>query len=462
MPTDIIVPIRDIVIPRKRMRTANHIEELAASIRESGLLHPITLRRAGERLILIAGLRRLKACKLLKEGEIRAQILTIDEEKAQLIEIDENLQRAELTALERANHVAERKKIWLSQHPETGQGKTPGNTGKGRGKAPKNKEPAPVDSDIKDATVASLISTDNSNGKVTVDPDCEHGTDDRTEVKPAPPFAEETANRTGIPKRTVQRYAEVGEKLAAKARDLLEGTVVADKITELELLAKKPHEEQIAIAQVLHDSRDEGQGKSGTARIKTVKAAMKVIAADRISEEPQPLPTGPFRVIVADPPWQYEKRSQDASKRENLAYPSMSLADIKALAVEDMAAEDAILWLWTTNAHLYDAFSVVSAWGFTFKTLLTWDKVTIGMGDWLRGQTEHCLLCVRGRPTVRLKSQTTLIRETRTTHSTKPEAFYTLVESLCPGSKVELFARKARHGWSAWGSEVLQEVANAD
>ena len=71
----------------------------------------------------------------------------------------------------------------------------------------------------------------------------------------------------------------------------------------------------------------------------------------------------------------------------------------------------------------------------------------MGTGDWLRGQSEHCLLCVRGRPVVNLTNQTTIIHGAVRDHSRKPDEFYRMVEFLCPGAKVELFAREKRLGW---------------
>jgi N6-adenosine-specific RNA methylase IME4/ParB-like chromosome segregation protein Spo0J len=158
-----------------------------------------------------------------------------------------------------------------------------------------------------------------------------------------------------------------------------------------------------------------------------------------------------FRVIVADPPWPFQKRHQDPSKRNKTPYPTMSLDEIKALTVAELAAEDSILWLWNTNAHLPDAFEVIRSWDFTYKTTLTWVKNRMGTGDWLRGQTEHCLMAVRGRPTVNLTNQTTVINAPTREHSTKPDEFYGMVESLCPGNKLELFARRPREGWQTNG-----------
>jgi N6-adenosine-specific RNA methylase IME4 len=188
-------------------------------------------------------------------------------------------------------------------------------------------------------------------------------------------------------------------------------------------------------------------------------AHKKLVVAQKsaaIESEPPPLPEGQYRVIVADPPWQYDAREEDPSHRAANPYPSMSIAKIKALDVGARAHDDSVLWLWTTNAHLREAFEVVEAWGFTYKTMLTWGKQKMGTGDWLRGKTEHCLMCVRGKPTIRLTNQTTLLIADSGKHSAKPEEFYAMIEKLCPGSKLEMFARKKRTGasWNYWGDEI--------
>jgi N6-adenosine-specific RNA methylase IME4 len=182
--------------------------------------------------------------------------------------------------------------------------------------------------------------------------------------------------------------------------------------------------------------------------------------AAAIAAEPLPLPTGPFRTIVADPPWFYA-RDNDPSHRGACPYPTMTVPEICAMPVAGLAAEDAILWLWATNPNLRAAFQVIEVWGFEERTVLTWVKPSIKCGHWLRGQTEHCIMAVRGRPTVTLSNQSTVlfapVPEHR--HSRKPDEFYQLVESLCPGSKLELFCRHSRPGWSCWGDEVVGEAA---
>lgn len=178
------------------------------------------------------------------------------------------------------------------------------------------------------------------------------------------------------------------------------------------------------------------------------------VQIEALGREALELPSGPFRVIVADPPWHYDLREDDPSHRATLPYPSMTIDAIKAMGVCDIAAKDSVLWLWTTNAHLREAFEVVDAWGFNYKTTLTWVKSRMGIGSWLRGQTEHCLFAARGNPTVNLTSQTTVLHGPVRAHSQKPDEFYEMVETLCPGNRVDVFARTRRPGWATFGDEV--------
>jgi N6-adenosine-specific RNA methylase IME4 len=191
-----------------------------------------------------------------------------------------------------------------------------------------------------------------------------------------------------------------------------------------------------------------------------LKAAQQ---AEAIKAEPPPLPQrGPYRVIVADPPWQYDSRQTDPSHGKGPSYPSMSTADICALDVASIAHPDCVLWLWVTNNHMRDAFEVLDAWGFQQKTILTWAKDRMGTGEWLRGQTEHCIMAVRGKPTVVLTNQTTLLHGPVREHSQKPDEFYEMIESLCPAPRYAyLFSRDQRQGWDMHGDEVPVAEASA-
>ncbi|WP_077960776.1 MT-A70 family methyltransferase [Ensifer adhaerens] len=177
--------------------------------------------------------------------------------------------------------------------------------------------------------------------------------------------------------------------------------------------------------------------------------------AEAIRRETPPLPArGPYRVIVADPPWPYDIEDDDPAFRATYLYPTMSIDQICTLDVAALAHPDSILWLWTTNYHLRQAFEVLDAWGFEHKTMLTWAKDRMGQGFWLRGQTEHCLFAVRGKPVVELAAMSTLLRAPVRDHSQKPEEFYALVEDLCPAPRyAELFSRHERPNWDGHGDE---------
>lgn len=184
-----------------------------------------------------------------------------------------------------------------------------------------------------------------------------------------------------------------------------------------------------------------------------IKLEAKRALAEELRANPVVTPDGRFQVIAIDPPWKYDSRAEDTTHRGKNLYPDMTVEQICAVPVVEKAQDDCVLWLWVTNAFMRDAYRCLDAWGFREKTILTWDKEILGLGDWLRNVTEHCILAVRGRPVVSLTNQTTVIREKRREHSRKPEAFYALVEALCPGSKLEMFARTPREGWARWGAE---------
>lgn len=185
----------------------------------------------------------------------------------------------------------------------------------------------------------------------------------------------------------------------------------------------------------------------------------------RLAQPLLPLPDGKFRIIVADPPWPYGTVYDPESRRVANPYPELSIDELKAMKVGERASEDAFLWLWTTNSFLRDAFDICEFWGFSPKTVLTWDKVVMGIGAWLRGRTEHCILATVGAPTINLTNETTLLVEKRRQHSRKPEKFYAMVEKMCPandGERLDIFTRTKRPGWVAFGNEKekFEEAAN--
>lgn len=161
-----------------------------------------------------------------------------------------------------------------------------------------------------------------------------------------------------------------------------------------------------------------------------------------------------YGTIVADPPWQYGNTATRAAAEDH--YKTMTIEKIVSLSVEvdEWAADDCHLYLWTTNNFIREAFEVVDAWGFEYKTLLTWVKPQIGMGNYFRSRTEHVLFATRGNVRTNRRDVSNVIEANRTQHSRKPDSFYDLVEAQSPGPYREMFARRRRFGWDHWGNEA--------
>jgi N6-adenosine-specific RNA methylase IME4 len=195
-----------------------------------------------------------------------------------------------------------------------------------------------------------------------------------------------------------------------------------------------------------------------TGRVAGVYRRLKITQqAELIRAEPPPLPgDGPYRVATCDVPWPYEIRDEDPSKRGVRPYPTMSIADIRALPIPSLMHADSILWFWTSNFHMYEALKALELWGLEAKTILTWVKDRMGNGDWLRSQSAHCIMAVRGKPVVTLSNQTTVLFAPMRGHSVKPVEFYDLVESLCPAPRyADLFSRYQHNDkWDCHGDEA--------
>lgn len=172
------------------------------------------------------------------------------------------------------------------------------------------------------------------------------------------------------------------------------------------------------------------------------------------------LPTtrGGWRCLIADPPWSFSDRNTRGAAERH--YSTMTGVEIANMPVRDIVAPDAFLGLWTPDTHLDLALVVAKAWGFTYRHLVPWGKVSaagkiqIGLGHYMRKAHEVALLCTRGKPEILDHGVPSLILAPRTRHSAKPEAMHVAMERLCRGPRLELFARAAREGWTAWGNEA--------
>lgn len=165
-------------------------------------------------------------------------------------------------------------------------------------------------------------------------------------------------------------------------------------------------------------------------------------------------------VLVADPPWRFDDRLPGPGRGAEKHYPTLSVDELCAFPLPPLHA-DCYLFLWRVSALVEEAYRVCRAWGFAPKTELVWLKRTrlgkrwFGMGHHLRAEHETAIVAVRGRPKVlRRDLRSTFEAEAERVHSRKPDAFFALVESLCVGPYVEMFARQRRAGWQQYGNEL--------
>ena len=191
-----------------------------------------------------------------------------------------------------------------------------------------------------------------------------------------------------------------------------------------------------------------------------------------MSVEFQPLPDARYDIIYADPPWDYRGQLQHSGVDSGDSggavrhYPTVQLEGLKLLAISQIAAADALLFMWATSPHLDQAIELGVAWGFQWATVaFVWDKQRVNPGFYTMSQCELCLVFKRGRiPTPRgARNVRQLVSERRGRHSAKPIEVRRRIETMFPvQTKIELFARAPAPGWSAWGLEISRAGSQID
>jgi N6-adenosine-specific RNA methylase IME4 len=181
---------------------------------------------------------------------------------------------------------------------------------------------------------------------------------------------------------------------------------------------------------------------------------------------PTPVPEGQFGTIVADPPWEYGNTSTRGAAEDH--YGTMTIEELCGLDIaRTRAAEQSHLYLWSTAGHLPEAFTVMEAWGFEYKTYLVWVKPQMGMGNYFRVSTELVLFGVRGGLRTSERDIKNYFHAKRGKHSSKPLMFQDIVAKTSPGPYLEMFTRchademitgctcsKCRLGWQTWGNQA--------
>ena len=190
-----------------------------------------------------------------------------------------------------------------------------------------------------------------------------------------------------------------------------------------------------------------------------VQASDNLAIGHPVSDLSKLIDTGQkFPTVYADPPWSYDNSASRAAAVNH--YPTLTVDEICSEPVLQLAAEDAHLHLWTTNAFLQNAFQVIDAWGFQFKSCFVWVKTEIGMGNYWRVSHEFLMLGVRGHLTFKDRTLPSWIEAHRTAHSRKPAIVRSLIERVSPGPYLELYGREElpNSAWTVHGNQVERRM----
>ena len=391
--------LSEVVIPTSRLRALGDIGSLVDSMETIGLINPITVTMES---VLVSGLHRLEAAKHLGWDSIAATVTDAD---ARMVEIDENLCRNELTALERAEHLAERKRLYEALHPET-----------------------------------------------------KHGGDrrsiQRSSRQVGDSFSTDTSARTGQSERLVQRSVAIANKLSDDVRDDIRALPVADNQSELQRLSKHEPDTQRKIATKLAEG------------VRSVKAAETLIEEE---EAPEPTETGTELVdlrccsveellgdlapesvglIHADPPWSYSNQRLHGTVDGHYADSGMGSIVAALETAYEAAAPNSYALVWCTWPQIANWFKASKGMSWRYLSGGAWIKTggRPGIGFHWRGKSEALLLYAKGKPTpyrsVTPNAHVSQLGE----HSEKPEEWLRdLVETFRrPGLPVvDLYAGRA-------------------
>jgi N6-adenosine-specific RNA methylase IME4 len=260
------------------------------------------------------------------------------------------------------------------------------------------------------------------------------------------------ASRRSVQRAVVVRDRAIPEIVTAVRQGRID-------VAKAEQVARLPEARQHAVAASLGDGRNVST---------IVGAAMRSERAAVIERQSLACPLSAlgrrFPVILADPPWAFELWSEGGMlKAADMHYPTMPTVEIAALPVAEIAARDAVLFLWAVPAMWPEALAVVAAWGFTYKTEVVRVKRNIACGHWFRGQHDPLIVASRGNmpPPPDLHSSVFFDDMPPSRHSAKPDCVRDWIASVYPEcGKIELFARTAAPGWSVWGHEAPAEAAD--
>jgi hypothetical protein len=359
------VKISEIKVPEGR-KISRDISSLAESIGKIGLINPVTL---SSDMTLLAGLHRLEACKSLGFESISARVTTHSGIYLMLVEIDENLIRHTFTVLERGELLRQRKICYEDLFPEARNGG--------------------------DRKSDDFRNRENQNDTVS--------------------FCSDTAEKTGLTERAIQRDIMIAENITEEAKHLIRGSALEDSTRALQEIARIDPELQVDVVARL---------TSGQAS--TVSEAKASILGESVEQEPDG-----FDLMVVDPMWD-----------------KVEVGDMILTNFMDFAKSDSIIMVWATSKDLKESFLLIDELGLTYRQTIVWNGKVRSKARYTKCETEFCIVATKGNPKVTNTSLSNLVTGDPVGNHIRPESFYQLAEAICEGKKADIFAKYPREGWS--------------
>lgn len=272
-------------------------------------------------------------------------------------------------------------------------------------------------------------------------------------LKPA--TQSQAASLLNVSVDTVKRARVVQDEGAPELiEQVVRGNVAVSTASEVATLPREEQAEIVAKGEkaILEAAKRIRAEKLETRRVEKIERIAEISSRSRDLNIAQRFP-----IVYVDPPWRYEGNICDETRDLDNHYPTMTDDELRNLPVSDIATDDAMLFVWSTNSHLPLAIELIKHWGFEYKNNFAWVKDKVGLGVYNRGQHELLLVARKGGiPVPPPQGRTpSVVQAARLEHSEKPTEFYEIIERAYPElPKIELFARKDRTGWASWGNEV--------
>lgn len=461
------VPIRDITVPRPRLRglRLDELEGLAESIDYNGMLQRPVVNESYE---IVFGLHRVEAVRRhLGWENIEVEVRSYTELEAMLAEIDENYRRVDLLPSEIARHVMKREQIIEAMGLRRKRGrprKETNEVGPGSGK--------------QENSAGFAETMDNTRGEGNENrpghpPDPLREVDSQ-EVRAATGIGGEgmvatgdLADSLGMSNRLYRTYNQIAKNIPSPILRRLDATPIGRKHDQLLKFSRRPvlespsevreGEKRGQLPQaVLVALLEERVGRSVEEVERNYQRAKTAELASSLHE-----PTGRYRTIVVDPPWAPEISGDSGGPNGKIApgYATLTLDKLKELDVAGLAEpDDCHLYLWVTGRTLREGFELLDVWGFNYVQPLVWVKNRMGVGRYYRNRCEFVLFATRGTRVLATTNEENVIYDKRRGHSEKPDQFYDMVRRCSPGPRIDVFARQAREGFDGWGDEANMET----